>query len=572
MNESQLQKLIEAHLEDRLTPSEAEALSALLTSSPEARRFFWRHASMHGLLQRAVQLEWLGLAQPEKLGKGRAVSSGRRGWHSVPNWAWASLATAAVFAIGLWFASLNREIGSPSPHAPVADAVELEPRTRGVATVARLAGVEWNDAAAAPAAGAVLVPGWLRFKAGLVQLEFFSGASVIVEGPAEFEIRSENEAYCQFGRFSATVPEPARGFVVGSPNLALVDLGTSFGMDVSRDGEGEVFVYKGLVRLTRTGIQTVRRDVQEGQGVSIDATGIVRAVNAPAANYATASELALRQQSETRLRFAEWREADNDLNRDASLMVRFDFEDHTPDERVLRNRAPGSADSVAGTLVGCQWSGGRWPGKAALEFKGVGDRVRLMIPGEMKALTFSAWVRADSLSHRYNALLVSDSYQRGVLRWQLTQQGQLALTQLLVDDQGLADPASTQRVISEPAIPLERLGLWVHLVSVVDFHTGAVNHYVDGKPIGSGKFRDLVAGKLGSVELGNWGIAPETERGRRLVGGGYLDRSFVGKIDEFALFSRALSAQEIQRLFLQGRVDTAKPQDLAVASPARPQR
>ena len=571
MNESRLQHLVDAHLEDWLTPAEAEELSDWLTRSPEARRFFWRHASVHGLLQRAVQLEWLGLAQPEKRRNGPGVAPVSRGWSAVPTWVWASLATAAVFALGLWFSSSSRPFGARAPGAPVADAVEIEPRTRGVATVARLAGVQWSDPAMAPAAGAVLVPGWLRFKAGLVQLEFFSGASVIVEGPAEFEIRSENEAYCQVGRFSATVPEPARGFVVGSPNVALVDLGTSFGMQVSRGGAGEVFVYQGLVRVTREGIQAVRHDLQEGQGISVDASGKVRAVNAPAANYATVSELAVRQQSETSRRLAEWREANRELNRDASLLVHFDFEDHGPDERFLRNRAPHSESAAVGTLVGCQWSAGRWPGKGALEFKGVGDRVRLMVPGEMRALTFSAWVRADSLAHRYNALLVSDNYQRGVLRWQLTQHGQLALTQLLVDDQGLADPASTQRVISEPAIPLERLGLWMHLVSVVDFHTGKVSHYVDGKPVGGGNFKELVAGKLGSLELGNWGVSPETDRGRRLAGGGYLDRSFVGKIDEFALYGRALPVEDIQRLFLQGRIDTARQKELAGGPLGRPE-
>jgi hypothetical protein len=570
MNESRLQKLIEAHLENQLTADEAAELSDMLTSSPEARQFFWRQASMHGMLQRAVQLEWLGLAHRENLGTGGVVEPVRRHWYSVPNWGWASLATAAVFTVALWFASSNRDVSPEPVRTLTGDTTELEASVRGVATVARLAGVQWNDPASAPVVGSVLAPGWIRFKAGLVQLEFFSGASVIVEGPAEFEIRSEKEAFCQFGRFSASVPEPARGFVVSAPAVALVDLGTSFGMEVARSGEGEVFVYKGLVRLTRTGLQAVQRDLLEGQGVRIDAAGQVRSVSAPAANYTTVSELARLQQGETRLRLAEWREADSDLNRDRSLLVRFDFEEHAQDERILRNRAPNSAASAAGTLVGCQWSNGRWPDKGALEFKGVGDRVRLMVPGEMDALTFSAWVRADSLSHRYNALLVADSYRRGVVRWQLTQQGQLALTQLLVDDDSLADPASTQRVISAPAIPLERMGLWVHVVSVVDFRTGVVAHYVDGKPVGSGKFAKLVPGKLGSVELGNWGIAPETEKGRRLAGGGYLDRSFVGKIDEFALFSRALSSDEIQRLFLQGRVDAGKPQNLAIAEPTRP--
>jgi len=473
-------------------------------------------------------------------------------------------------AMLFWAGSWNRGHESTSDLVTGPDPTDPEPRSRGVASVARVAGVQWDDPASAPAVGSVLIPGWLRFKAGLVQLEFFSGASVIVEGPAAFEIRSENEAYCQFGRFTAAVPEPARGFVVGSPNLSLVDLGTSFGMDVSASGEGEVFVYKGLVRVTRPGAGGGPQEIQAGQGVRVDAAGRLQSVTAPAAAYATAAELARRQQVESRVRLAEWRRATDDLNRDSSLLVRFDFDDHALDDRFLRNRAPRSAASSVGTLVGCQWGDGRWPDKGALEFKGVGDRVRLLVPGEMEALTFSAWVRVDSLSHRYNALLVSDNYKRGVLRWQLTQQGQLTLTQLLVDDQGLADPSSTQRVASAPAISLEHLGQWVHLVSAVDFRTGRVEHYLDGKPVGAGKLAQLVPGKLGSVELGNWGIGPETEHGRRLAGGGYLDRSFVGKFDEFALFSRALSAAEIHRLFVQGRVEASATPVLAAATPVRP--
>ena len=37
-----------------------------------------------------------------------------------------------------------------------------------------------------------------------------------------------------------------------------------------------------------------------------------------------------------------------------------------------------------GTVVGCQWTEGRWPGKKALEFQQVSDRVRLKMPGEFE--------------------------------------------------------------------------------------------------------------------------------------------------------------------------------------------
>lgn len=543
MNDARLQELVDAHLEERLTPTEADELSAWLVRSPQARRFFWEHTAVHGLLQRAVQLEWLGAAQ-----QGRSPRGARR-W-AAPKFFWAGIAAAAAaVAIVFWTA---RSGGSA---AEMAAGSETEARSQGVATITRLAGVRWSDPTATAAAGSVLAPGWLRFETGLVQLEFFSGASVVVEGPAEFEIRSEREAFCRNGRFRATVPEPARGFTVGSPNVALVDLGTAFGMEVARGGDGEVFVYEGRVRLTRIGAQPIAREIAEGRGVRVDAAGAVSDLVRPAASYATAGELARRQHEEARVRLAEWRETDRALGADPSLLVRFNFEEAGPDDRTLLNRAPRSAASAAGTLVGCQWSEGRWPGKGALEFKGVGDRVRLMVPGELDAVTFSAWVRADSLAHRYNALLVSDLYRRGALRWQLTQLGQIALTQVLVDDQSLADPAHTQRVLSAPALPAERLGRWIHVATVADLRTGVVTHYADGAAVGAGKFAVQARALLGSVELGNWGIGPETERGRRLAGGGYLDRAFVGRIDEFSLHARALGADEVRRLFRAGRVE-----------------
>lgn len=539
MKDPRLEQLIDAHLDGALTPEEAAELSDRLVHSAEARRLFWQQTAVHGLLQRAAQLEWVGAAQsqPPARDPGRAVF-----WR----WVGAGLATAAVVAwlAVVWF---GRSAGS----AP--DLAEAELRPRAVATIARLAGVRWSDPATAPAAGSALAPGWLRFEAGLVQLEFFSGASVIVEGPAEFEIRSERAAFCLAGRFRANVPEPARGFVVESPSVALIDLGTAFGMEVARGGGGEVFVYEGAVRLTQMGGRAAQREIPGGHGVRVDAAGQVSDVVRPAIDYATSADLARRQHAEARVRLAEWRQTDRMLAADPTLLVRFNFEGATADERVLPNLAP-RAGTSAGSLVGCQWSEGRWPGKGALEFKGVGDRVRLMVPGEIEAVTFSAWVRVDSLAHRYNALLVSDLYRRGALRWQLTQQGQLALTQVLVDDQSLADPASTQRVISAAAITPERLGRWMHLATVADLRTGEITHYADGVAVGTGRFGLNVPALLRSVELGNWGIGPETERGRRLAGGGYLDRSFVGRIDEFALYARALGAGEIRRLHRDGRV------------------
>ena len=47
--------LVEDCLEERLTETNAARLSAILEKSPEARSLYWEAASVHGLLEHALQ-------------------------------------------------------------------------------------------------------------------------------------------------------------------------------------------------------------------------------------------------------------------------------------------------------------------------------------------------------------------------------------------------------------------------------------------------------------------------------------------------------------------------------------
>ncbi|MDB4614779.1 iron dicitrate transport regulator FecR, partial [bacterium] len=78
--------------------------------------------------------------------------------------------------------------------------------------------------------GETLPPGKLKWDAGLLQLEFYCGATVVAEGPASLEILDDSRVVCHSGRIRAHVPEPARGFAVLAPTVELVDLGTEFGI------------------------------------------------------------------------------------------------------------------------------------------------------------------------------------------------------------------------------------------------------------------------------------------------------------------------------------------------------
>ncbi len=103
------------------------------------------------------------------------------------------------------------------------------------------------------AVGRRLTAGTLRLPQGSVQMEFMSGAVVALDGPAELQIHSKEAATLISGAVSAHVPKRAQGFVINAPQAAIVDLGTEFGVRVTPSGVSEVEVLSGEVELSLIG-------------------------------------------------------------------------------------------------------------------------------------------------------------------------------------------------------------------------------------------------------------------------------------------------------------------------------
>ncbi|MEL7500133.1 MAG: hypothetical protein AAFN77_21215 [Planctomycetota bacterium] len=84
---------------------------------------------------------------------------------------------------------------------------------------------------------------------GLAIIEFDRGARVILEGPADLEIVSDNSGFLRSGKLTANVPESAIGFEIVTPNSRVVDHGTEFGISVDANGDSETHVFDGEVEL-----------------------------------------------------------------------------------------------------------------------------------------------------------------------------------------------------------------------------------------------------------------------------------------------------------------------------------
>ena len=253
-----LTELLDRYLDAAISPGEAGDLEALLSASDEARAMFWKRARLHSAL-RIVAQERLGKRmagepQPRVVAmRPRVVARPSISQRKTPrrSW-WVPLAAAAVVvlaAIAAWKNFAPGKAASP----------------QNIATLTRAADAVWADAAAARQTGQALQAGWLRLKSGAVQVEFSRGARVVVEGPAEFQLVSDNEGRLALGKLWARVPPSAHGFTVRGRDFTAVDLGTEFGCSVPASGPAEVHVFGGAVEVNA-------RQLREMQALQLAAT------------------------------------------------------------------------------------------------------------------------------------------------------------------------------------------------------------------------------------------------------------------------------------------------------------
>ncbi len=438
--------------------------------------------------------------------------------------AWLALAASAVFlAAALSALWLNgRPSGVPAGTG--------EPTTEaGIAVLSRLVEPEWPEPALAHAEGATLVPGRFSLRSGLAQVEFFSGASLIVEGPAELELVDAWLVSCRSGRLRASVPEPARGFTIETPDYRAVDLGTEFALAVDHDGRSEVHVIEGEVRLDdHTGGELRRLLTGNGVRSTNDGSGF-EAVGRGGIDFVSRRELLTLAEDDWRARHAAWTRSREQWNAGSAPVALFDFEGQDPWDRQLVNRATDGAD---GAIIGAPWTEGRWPGKGALEFKRITDRVRVRIPGEFDALTLATSVRIEGLDRWLSSLLLTDGFDPGEVHWQISDEGELIL--------GIAGAEPEINSFSPSVIAPRDLGRWMHLAVTIDRGNGLVRHYLDGEVVGERVFDRLPPLRIGDAEIGNW--RPEDSARTHSI------RSFNGRMDELLIFDRGLTAEEIAGL------------------------
>jgi hypothetical protein len=112
MKPTDLDALIDACLEGSLTEADAQRLSAELLRSPEARARYWEAASVHGLLESAMQSEWLAAAT-----RAGVAPAGRRAsaWMTFARWPLAAGIVLGIICAGAAWAGVALLTRAPEP-------------------------------------------------------------------------------------------------------------------------------------------------------------------------------------------------------------------------------------------------------------------------------------------------------------------------------------------------------------------------------------------------------------------------------------------------------------------------
>jgi len=517
-------QLIDALIEGEVSEADFVRLEAELTVDPAAREEYYRRLALTVLIEAEAGAQ----SQPA----GGTVSRLRSPRSRMPKLAALAAAAVALMATGWWSLRQPAEMVGTTSQA--------------VAMLDQVVDAKWANGRAGPRLGAPLEPGLLKLESGFAQVVFYSGARVVLEGPAELQIISPNEASCLKGRLVAEVPPEARGFHVRTPQMSVTDLGTSFGLE-AKDRQTELHVFNGSVEfLPSTG--TAKELLREGTGAVIETSRPTRFTTANPAAFTALFDLKSKSLAAEALRYDQWRVSSDQVNQDPSLLVQFDFERRQTSDWRLHNASTRSGATTDATIVGCLWVEGRWTAKSALEFRNVNDRVRMTVPGEFESLTLATWVRVQGLDRKINSLFMSDGFKPGTIHWVIRNDGVLGLT---VIGAGTSD---YQIVASPPVITLDRLGMWLHLAVVLDGHTGRVTQYVNGLQVGTKPLKMKPPFHIAAAELGNWNSSGYSGKDPLLI------RNFSGAMDEFCLYGRALNADEIRALFSAG-----KPQPDSVA-------
>ena len=194
-------------------------------------------------------------------------------------WPVAYLVASVIFGIGLVIGAVTQvshHVQIASHARPVVEKRRgVAPESESVGQITGMGDCQWADESTAAINGA-RVPLGRRYAlaSGLMEITYDTGAKVILQGPVTYEVESASGGYLSVGKLTAKLEKNDEArmindelgtvqsgihhsaisnqnlFAIRTPTATVTDLGTEFGVEVDREGQGDVHVFVGAVRIS----------------------------------------------------------------------------------------------------------------------------------------------------------------------------------------------------------------------------------------------------------------------------------------------------------------------------------
>ena len=237
-----------------------------------------------------------------------------------------------------------------------------------------------------------------------------------------------------------------------------------------------------------------------------------------------------RSKEDSQSRHASWVQLSDEISQGANAALYYSFDNHSSWDRVLKNRTTPGAAALDGAIIGCKWTEGRWPGKAALAFKRKNDRVRLDLVERLSAFTLSAWLKLDGVQDKISPIFCSENSLSGSASWYINPKGQLVLEVISNGRKTLYQSATAFRTEKN-----RKMGSYCNGLRSRE---KKVSHFINGRPFSHETTKLDATISFANASLGYLSSKKPTGR-----------TSLQGSLDEFAIFKVSLPESEIRRLY-----------------------
>jgi len=220
MNRDELLRLIDALVQEEISPEDHEALQNELKASPEARAIYRERMDLEAALHTWATEDAAASFHKDP----EADSTSRTKFRAIA----VAAAAALLLAISPWL-------------WPGGDD---QTQAQLVGVIRQQADCRWETEPAG--SGGKFAAGKLSLTAGVAELSFDSGTDVVLEAPCEIEVTSLDSARLLAGNVFVNVTELSSGFTLDTPEAQIIDEGTEYAVSLT-SASAEVHVFDGSV-------------------------------------------------------------------------------------------------------------------------------------------------------------------------------------------------------------------------------------------------------------------------------------------------------------------------------------